>query len=338
MPRLSSLDARRADQLARTLGTVHDGEGPGIRAVLPELRTLLDGDVAGAYALLPRDEGLDVEYAWGRGDGFDVARFAAGLRNVLRRSPRSLSYDPFRPERAQRNRVDHRPVQASDEALHALYAEHGFVGKPRLRVLLCEGDSLLAWVGTVRTAPFGWRERALLARLVGPLRRRAILDRQLAAAPAALGLLDAAMEEIGAPAYLLRAGVLAHANAAGAAALASDRDGTLDLLHAHVQGRARGGFALTRHRAPGAPEHVLAIGRRGPADPVSRAAALARRWGLTEAQRRVLALVGTGASNKAAAATLRCAECTIEFHLTAILARAGCPSRSRLVARFWTEG
>jgi DNA-binding CsgD family transcriptional regulator len=146
------------------------------------------------------------------------------------------------------------------------------------------------------------------------------------------------MEGIGAPAYMLRGGVVVHANAAGEAELARDRQATLDLLRDHVQGRSRGAFALARHRAPGAPEHVLAIGRYRTADTTSRAAALGRRWGLTEAQRRVLALVGTGVSNKAAAAALRCAESTVEFHLTAVLARAGCASRSELVARFWTEG
>jgi len=60
-------------------------------------------------------------------------------------------------------------------------------------------------------------------------------------------------------------------------------------------------------------------------------------WKLTPRQTDVMRLVARGDTNKDIAATLGCAENTIELHVTALLRRAGCSSRTQLVARFWTE-
>lgn len=49
----------------------------------------------------------------------------------------------------------------------------------QLRVLVCEGPSLLAWVGAFRHEPFTTRERWLLDQLVTPLRDRLTLERRL---------------------------------------------------------------------------------------------------------------------------------------------------------------
>ena len=336
MPRLPVAVGRRIDEVARALGTVRDGEGPGLRTALPELRALLESDVAVTYGITPTPEGIQLEYVWAR--GVDVTKLATGFQEILRRTPRFGYYDPFCPEPSQRNRVDRRPsVPSHGEGIRRLYAGAGLLDKEQLRVLLCEGDSLLAWIGTMRAGSYGAGEQDILGRLVEPLRRRALLDRHLAQAPAALQLLGAAMEAIGAPAYLLRRGTIVHANASGRARLASDRGGTLELLRAHLDGRATGGYTLTRHQGPGLGDHVLAVAARPRTDPAPRAAALAARWGLTPAQERVLALVATGASNKAVAASLRCAESTVEFHLTTLLARTECEGRAALVARFWSE-
>jgi DNA-binding NarL/FixJ family response regulator len=65
----------------------------------------------------------------------------------------------------------------------------------------------------------------------------------------------------------------------------------------------------------------------------------ARRVGALEAHAAadVLAQVVVGRSNKAVAATLACAESTIEIHVSALLEKAACDSRAQLVARFWSE-
>ena len=336
MPLLSRADVTRLDELSRSLGVIRDGDGPALRAVVPELRDLLDSDGSVSYGLASAEDGLRVDFFWSR--GFDATTVPADLDRVLRATPRFGGYDPFRPEPGQRNRVVHLADPPTSEAMRQLLRRHGALAKPQLRILLCEQDSLMAWTGVFRSSPYGARERAMLARLAQPLRRRALLERQLESAPAAMQLLGAAMEGIGAAAYLLRGMTVAHANAGGRAALAADRAGTLARLHANVGGCGDCSFALSRHSAPGAPEHVLAIDRAQRDDPRLRAARLGACWGLTPAQQRVLAIVATGASNKEIAGALRCSEGTVEFHLTALLARAACDNRAALVARFWTEG
>jgi DNA-binding NarL/FixJ family response regulator len=47
--------------------------------------------------------------------------------------------------------------------------------------------------------------------------------------------------------------------------------------------------------------------------------------------------VAQGRSNRQISRALGCAESTVELHVTALLAKAGCRSRAELVARFWTE-
>jgi DNA-binding CsgD family transcriptional regulator len=336
MPFLSAALSRRVDDVAASLGVVRDGDGPALRAILPELRELLDSDVSGAYGLTQRDRGVRLEYFWSR--GLDAAAFAPDLDRVLETTPRFGFYDPFCPEPPQRNTVCHFRETPANEATQELYRRHRLLDTPQLRILLCEGDSLLAWVGVLRRAPYGVRERAMMKRLLKPLRDRALLERHLAQAPAATQLLGAAMDAIGGAAYLLRGDAVVHANAAASVALQADRAATLDRLRAHLAGRGDGTMTLSRHAGPGSPEYVLAIARPPRRDPVARAESLGATWGLSASQRRVLAMVSTGASNKATAGTLRCSEGTVESHVTAILAKVGCENRAALVARFWTDG
>lgn len=68
-----------------------------------------------------------------------------------------------------------------------------------------------------------------------------------------------------------------------------------------------------------------------------RAVSLARRWSLTPRQVEVLALVAEGYTNRRIAAELGCASRTVEAHVTALLDKAGCETRSQLVARVWQE-
>jgi DNA-binding NarL/FixJ family response regulator len=71
--------------------------------------------------------------------------------------------------------------------------------------------------------------------------------------------------------------------------------------------------------------------------PQARARVLASQWRLTRRQTEVLALLAQGGSNKEIAAALGCAEVTVEFHVTALLRKAGVDGRAVLIARFWTE-
>lgn len=62
------------------------------------------------------------------------------------------------------------------------------------------------------------------------------------------------------------------------------------------------------------------------------AAAASVRWELGRRQADVLALLLRGCSNKVIAATLDCAENTVEYHVTGLLRRSGVKSRAELIA------
>ena len=58
-------------------------------------------------------------------------------------------------------------------------------------------------------------------------------------------------------------------------------------------------------------------------------------WGLTDRQCEVLRWLALGYGNKEIAERLRCAEVTVELHVTPLLRKAEVDSRAKLVARFW---
>lgn len=71
---------------------------------------------------------------------------------------------------------------------------------------------------------------------------------------------------------------------------------------------------------------------------LERDAALARaklRWSLTPKQTEILSHLVSGASNKELATLLDCSLSNVEAHLTALMRRTGCSSRSEIIAAFW---
>lgn len=68
-----------------------------------------------------------------------------------------------------------------------------------------------------------------------------------------------------------------------------------------------------------------------------RIAEAAARWKLTPREADVLELVVEGDANKEVAAKLATSIRTVEVHIGSILKKVGVESRSRLIARFWTE-
>jgi DNA-binding CsgD family transcriptional regulator len=64
---------------------------------------------------------------------------------------------------------------------------------------------------------------------------------------------------------------------------------------------------------------------------------VARGWGLSPRQSRVLAELAQGKRNKEIAEALGCAEVTVEYHLSAIQRKTGLKGRAALISRFWIE-
>ena len=60
-------------------------------------------------------------------------------------------------------------------------------------------------------------------------------------------------------------------------------------------------------------------------------------WALSPRQAEVLELLVTGASNRTIADSLKCAESTVEMHVTTLLKKSSTSQRAELVARFWMD-
>lgn len=309
--------------------------GDGLGEALGALHELLETDKTIAYSLRERGDEGDLAVDLGHVYAFPAERWRALFDAWLEgKGVDFASYNPRRPEPEQRNRVlsadelrdPHAPLPAETE----LYPRIDARGHDTLRVLVCDGASLLGWVGLVQDGPPTERQRALLTRLVPALRRRLAFERLLREARIALAGLPAALEEIPGAAYVIDgAGKLVHANAAGRAAFDATRGAVSEKLRMATRGREVPGFRVTPLQ--GEQVHaaiVVANGTRGTDD----ARAAAERMGLTPAQTRVLDRILRGLSNASIAAELGVAERTIEAHVTAILQKAQVPSRAALIA------
>src|SRR5439155_670498 len=153
-------------------------------AVVAQLPRLLDADQA--CACLVRVEGGRVELEFFHGERMP-AGIGPAFRKWLGKAPRRFaSYDPERPDARQRN------VALRSEDILALTRQRvspvvrSFL--PRfalseadvLRALVCEGTTLLAWVGVFRAGRFSRADVRLFDSLVPALQRRLALEQKLA--------------------------------------------------------------------------------------------------------------------------------------------------------------
>lgn len=319
------------------------GSGCAIDAVLPEIHRVLDTETV--LVLTPAETLC----------GLDVARFHAvgfadpvGLRDafvdVFRRQPlRYAWYDPIRPEPEQRNRLVEahdlmKPGELEQSYIYErLLRPFGLHVHRQPRVLLCDGASLLAWFGSFHTGVVTVEQRRLLARIAPLLHRRLAVERRLgriAAQPA----LAAALDHIGAPAFVL-AGPdrIVEANAAGRVLLDTRRaDIAAAFAGALVVGNDAGELEIevVPLRMNGCPDLSLAIIRAGTRE-VRIAASVAvatTRWQLTARQREILMRVLRGDASPTIAADLGVSRRTIELHLSALFARTQTTTRAELVA------
>jgi DNA-binding CsgD family transcriptional regulator len=337
---------RQLRAIEAELDTVRlDGESPspsGVRAVLPQIRELLEAEVMVLYCPVEDAQGFMLERFEHSSDD-RAAELERRTRDFFARAPRRYAwYDPSRPEPAQRNRVID-PVASNpyDDLMRLpIYTE---VIEPvklqryhQPRILICDGDSLLGWFGAFHDRPFDRRQNALLAWLGSALRRRLRFERDLALSTRVRSVLEHALEHVGAPALVIGArGQVYETNAAGRALLDGRSDEVDASLAAALAGRT-GPLAieLTRIAVTGTPVGYLAIVRSGTSDAriAGAVAAAAQRWALTPRQREVLELVARGAGTATIAGNLRISTRAVELHLTRLFDRAGVDHRAALVA------
>jgi DNA-binding NarL/FixJ family response regulator len=313
------------------------GDGrPVTPRLLAPLARHLDSTHALSYAFRLGAGGIDLDYYVTHGP--DVETWPGDFGAAFRREPRGyLAYDPQRPEARQRNRAvvvtaEHMAgvVDRSPASYRELARRYRLVLQAdQLRLLVCEGPVLLAWVGVVRVGGYDEEVKARLQRLAAPLRRRLVCDLRMGIdrAPAAL---DVAMERLGTPAFIVRDdGAVAHSNRAGRALWDADPAALRAGLRAP---RGDGSWSVTRIAAAGQPQHRLVIRTAAPPRAPERVAELRSRFRLSARDAAGVLAVAAGKSNKEIAAELRCSESTVEGHLTRVYQRTGRAGRGALGA------
>jgi DNA-binding CsgD family transcriptional regulator len=344
---LGRAERREIADIVSIVGSFDDIErpSPALEAVVPRLQRLLRADYGVAYRAAPAEEtGWRVDWFLSHSDD-GRAPFLAPLRRFIAKTPGTFCwYDAAHPAPSDRNviRIPSQEVPEKEllEApmMQKVFAPLGMERYDQMRVLLCDGSTLMAWFGGVRRERFTVRETAALRALIPSVRTRLLLERRLSKVELMERGLVAALEMLPSAAFLMaRSGELVHANAVGRSLLDHAEGALLPRLRAFARGTATDPL-VTRApvRARGIPEHVLLTLASPSGDRASRLARARERWAITARQLDVLALVVQGDANKAIAEKLRCAVITVEVHVSAILAKAGVDSRTELVAKFWT--
>jgi DNA-binding CsgD family transcriptional regulator len=338
--RLTPGELHAVDDCNAALGLIRPEGEPVLEDVAALLKDLLTADLAGLYAVKRVDWGWQAALCNLRGlpSGVDGKAFveswfngrsaplhattAVAVRRVFE-GPFAPVYNPERPNRRQRNRAV-RPAALTYHENH-----DKIVGHDQLRVLVCDGPALLAWVGAVRSVPFSAREHRRLDALVPALQRHLVVERRLRDAGLQRAGLVAALEALAAPAFVVRTnGSVAHANRNGRAAY--DRDPSL--RRALLRG-APPGFEATEVAVRGEPAARLLLQSAAHGELEARVAESARAWRLTRRETGVLGLLVSGDSNGLIAVKLGCSVRTVELHVTKILRKAQCEGRSDVIRR-----
>jgi DNA-binding CsgD family transcriptional regulator len=342
---LGRSDRRAVAEIAAMARTIDDEPRPILEQIMPRLQGLLRADFAVGYRTSPVDEtgGWTIDFMNVHGE---APSFRAPFEHFLVSAPprRFCWYDPISPEPSDRDVVRHPTVEIAERELldapvmRQAFAPAGMERYDQMRLLLCDGPMLMAWLGGIRRERFTGRERSILESLMAPLRARLRLERRLLRAELLERGLVAALEATATTAFLCtRDGQIAYTTDAARARLDAEEP-LRGRLHAALRGDARAAATAVSLRVPGLPEHVLVsfatpLGARS-FD--ARLEAAQRAWRLTRRQGQVLERLVHGESNKQIAERFHCAENTIEVHVSALLRKARAQSRAALASRFWT--
>jgi DNA-binding CsgD family transcriptional regulator len=345
-------DGLRADDaavgaLAKDLRVIDLDNASRIESMFPVRLSEIIGGAAVASRPVATAQGWGYEFTYAHGAPSLVRAILqiSALVTEGRRASEAASfslYDPLSPDVRQRNViVDELFLFSDDSASETLvgraYMEAGMARCSQLRVLVCDGPVLLAWIGAFRDEPLTARERLILASLLPPLRRRLRIERMMGETEAVLPALVTALEAVASPSFLVTAsGNIEHANLIGRRALEQHpgevRTGVRDWLAKSAR----------RHDSPpiqveqaGAMSRSVVVIRDEPWVEAARMSAAARAWHLSVRQAEVLAHLVRGDTNKDIAVKLGVSPRTVEIHTSAILRKAGAETRTHLARLVW---
>jgi DNA-binding CsgD family transcriptional regulator len=341
--RLSSEDTATLRGLRNELDTVVVDRAGALDNVLYELRGLLRAENTVLARMREMGQAWDMDLFHSSGLP-EPAAMQRRLSAFFSTAPRRFAwYNAVSPEAEQRNKVVEAisripPGEYEASRLHAeVMAPLSLEKHKQLRVLVCDGPSLLAWFGAFIPEAVNARQEQILNSLVPSLRRRLVLEQKLREAPRLAVALEVALEHLGSPAFILGAkGQIKELNVAARVLLeqsslditAELRESaaaratrlTCELIPLRDQGYAVGWLAIVRLPTPSADTARS-----------TRAAMFAARWNLTPRQRQVLELIASGATNSRIGAELGISERTVEDHVAAILAKAEVVTRAGLI-------
>ena len=335
---LTPQDQHAIAEVTELLATRVDGGPPVLELAMPAIARLIGSeDKWSAYTIDAHGEQLRIARLYS--NFVEVERARRDLNALIAAHPVDwASYDASRPEPRDQNiavdTVRRLGWQRSAQVPNVRYVlvKYGLSRHGQLRAMVCEGGSLLAFVSGWRPGEvYTHRERRRLQAVVPALRRRLLLERRIGEGALFEAAFDAAFDALPAAFLLGRDGAVLHANTA-ARRLRERREAPA--LADLVRGRVAG-WQLTRVRAAGAPEVLLAVqsdaGMRLP-ELVARAIG---RYGLTPRQGEVLALLAEGCTYETMSVRLGCAVRTVETHVSAVLHKLDVASRAEAIARLW---
>src|SRR4051794_20736400 len=209
MGRAGARNDGRLRAILDDLEVLRPDNGAGVAAALAELRALASVESIVCYVPMPSTAGWVVEKLIA--DNLpNATRFRSLLASHLARSNDAFGwFDPRRPEPEQRNvLVDLRDIVPAEQyEASRVYGE--LLVPLRLhrhhvaRALLCDGDTLVAWFGVFHPTRLTSEQRAIINAVVPALRRRLELERQIEVAPLVSAALEAVLEHIAAPAFVV---------------------------------------------------------------------------------------------------------------------------------------
>jgi DNA-binding CsgD family transcriptional regulator len=367
--RLRVYDAsKQIQELIAFLEVLREDEPEALARAVQDLSLLLGARKALAFGVRIEQERVSLSFAHANVPEFD-GKLALEFNHLLASGRAPLLFNPARPEPNQRNvtlvippllsvpssgvcakkskrgRPIHLPLnpRLSDDKdrvlANQLLVAAGISDHFILRSLICEGSSLLAWVGVFQPEPPTDKQRDILKALLPALQKRLKVERLIGKSAFNAAALDLVLEKVSVPAFLITAsGAIVHTNSAGRTLASSDWRRLEQSLRDSL--RASGPespFDLTRLSWAGAPDHYFAVKRAASREQATRLEEAVKSWRLRLQGARVLSRLVQGDPNKAIAAKLGCAESTIELYVTEILRRAGVDSRAALIAKFWSR-
>ena len=295
MPRLDAGTQAHARGLVESMRSFDPAGTSVLSWVAPEIASLVRSDHVGVFTMCERND----RTAIGRFDAVGFAldgprRLGEQLARIAGQPSESWSFDPIRPDARQRNRIfDSTTLERITGVSRRSYPIFDFLERvglgraEQLRVLVCDGAALLAYVGAFQPEPCTAHQRDR------PRRRgtcpRFSSDAGLRATPrkrhaAGLGARGGARGHR--PPRLRRLGAghdpTGSARARARLLLRANADVRRALADAVARRPARYAFDLTPLRIVGGPAYHLAVlrdGTRESFDAVHTAAVA--RWGLT---------------------------------------------------------